>query len=303
MKKEERKIKAQASFEFISIYAWIFIAIAIAVGALYYLGFLDFAQYAGQTCEFNSQIKCKDFSLGTDSVKLKLLNNFGKQVHVKAISIVDDFGNSLQCDPIAEFDWNDFQTKDVVLQDCSGPDYRSGRRAKLNIKLEYYSLDTPTHLLHAINGIIDAKIVPGPSPPPVLSLSCSVAPVCSGTTVFKISDLSNAHAELASESNYPNLVCCQSSSYVLGTSCASGYTLLKLSDITNAHVEENIYSNYLNDACLSSGTGTLSCAYVSGDCFSAGYDACVATISSDTNAHVADCVTDPYVIRICCKIT
>ena len=72
--------------------------------------------------------------------------------------------------------------------------------------------------------------------------------------------------------------------------------------MTNAHVEKNAFTNYPIKACLSSTDNIdLSCTYTMQSCSDIGYDACLATISADTNANAADCVTNPYQTKICCK--
>jgi len=132
-------------------------------------------------------------------------------------------------------------------------------------------------------------------------LDCQVTTNCAATTIFKISSLTNAHAEVPSLSNYTYKVCCQTPSYTLGTSCSTGYNVLRLSDTTNAHVEKNNYTNYPVNVCLSFPSGNISCTYTTQNCVDAGYDTCLATISADTNAETADCVTDPYATKVCCK--
>ncbi|MDP3764894.1 MAG: carboxypeptidase-like regulatory domain-containing protein [Nanoarchaeota archaeon] len=135
----------------------------------------------------------------------------------------------------------------------------------------------------------------------VATLNCQVTTNCAATTVFKISSLINAHSEIPSLNNYPYNVCCQTADYSLGTSCETGYNVLKLSDVTNAHVEKNSYNNYPVKACLSSPSIGISCGYTTQNCIDAGYDTCLATISADTNAKTADCVTNPYSTKICCR--
>ena len=124
---------------------------------------------------------------------------------------------------------------------------------------------------------------------------------CGGTTVFKMSAVSNAHAELPGQGNYNNYVCC-SGVAGLGTSCTGNYaTVLKLSGITNAHVEKGSLTNYENPVCLSVPTGsTIVCNYAS-DCSSLGSDyTCLASISGNTSAHVGDC--SAYATKVCCEI-
>src|SRR4030042_1010266 len=116
------------------------------------------------------------------------------------------------------------------------------------------------------------------------TLSClprSSSCLAGENVVLKMSASSNAHAELPSQSNYSNYVCC---SGISGTLCGSGITaFLKLSALTNAQVERADYFNYANSACLIPLAGeTISCNYQPTSC-SGGYT-CLASISAPHNA-------------------
>jgi len=132
------------------------------------------------------------------------------------------------------------------------------------------------------------------------SLACEIAVgSCPNTSIFKMSAISNAHAELSGQTNYDYYVCC-SGITGLGTSCSGNYdTVLKLSGITNAHVEKDTQANYTNSVCLSVPTGsTIICNYAS-DCSALGPGyTCLASISGDTNAHVGNCAA--YETKVCC---
>lgn len=128
------------------------------------------------------------------------------------------------------------------------------------------------------------------------TLVCSVATSCpSGTVMLRLSSTTNAHAELPTQSAYPQVVCC-SGVPGLGTSCSGTFAaLLKLSSTTNAHVEQGTLSNYANSACLSAAGGSVSVGYQAGNC--TGFDTTVASISSTTNAHVGD--ANAYATKVC----
>ncbi len=134
------------------------------------------------------------------------------------------------------------------------------------------------------------------------AITCSVTTDCPGATIFKMSGLTDAHAELSSGSDYDYKVCCEGAG--LGTSCSGTYdVIIKLSGATNAHAEKSTLNNYGIDVCISSTQAlSMDCDYTTGTCadLGSGYT-CLATISGDTNAHVADCVTDPYRIKVCCS--
>ena len=122
---------------------------------------------------------------------------------------------------------------------------------------------------------------------------------CPGTTVFKIYDQAGGHAELASQLNYSNKVCCVGTG--ISNSC-SGYhdVALSLYSETDSHVEKDTESNYTNDACLHSDTMPVTCDY-STDCSLLGPEfVCLSSISGDTNAHVGSCSV--YTNKVCCMI-
>ncbi len=129
------------------------------------------------------------------------------------------------------------------------------------------------------------------------TLSCKITTSCPyGIVVYRMSDLTNAHAELPSQSNYTQMVCCTGVPG-LSNQCLSNYqTVLKLSSQTNAHVEKNTQENYPEQACLQvPENGIIEIGYKADSCD--GYDTTIGSISSITNAHVGD--KDAYPLKIC----
>ncbi len=154
-------------------------------------------------------------------------------------------------------------------------------------------------------------------------------------TIFKISSLNNAHAALWDDNAYQYSVCyngttvpanphrCMDSESslnlvgdALGVEVSSQdvqafeaafgedfsiNNFLGLSSMTNAHAEarllddsDAIVDNYRNNVCY----GGLFCIATSGSCVSG--TACMAKLSSLTNAHVASCSNTDYPISLCC---
>lgn len=129
------------------------------------------------------------------------------------------------------------------------------------------------------------------------TLSCKTSTSCSsGIVVYRISGNTNAHAELPSQSNYSQMVCCTGVPG-LSNQCTGNFeTVLKFSSITNAHVEKNTQENYPEQACLQvPENGVLEIGYKADNCD--GYDTILGSISSITNAHVGD--KDAYPLKIC----
>jgi hypothetical protein len=129
------------------------------------------------------------------------------------------------------------------------------------------------------------------------TLSCSVTTTCpSGVIAYRMSSTTNAHTELGTQTNYPNMICCTGVSG-LSNSCSGTFdTTLKLSSTTNAHVEKNTFSNFTQNACLSVPTGgSVTVGYQSSNCN--GYDTTLGSIQNDTNSHVGS--PNSYNNKIC----
>ena len=151
--------KSQAALEFLTTYAWAFIVISIAVGALYSFGILDFGKYLPQKCVFPSQFKCLDFSLDASQVRIKLVNNLGENIKVTEVKISND-ENTLACTPTSvPFDWAHSKDIDIAFSSCSGGGYISGSRIELKISFEYYAVNTPSKPVHAVSGKINGRIL------------------------------------------------------------------------------------------------------------------------------------------------
>jgi hypothetical protein len=136
---------------------------------------------------------------------------------------------------------------------------------------------------------------------PTGTLACSVKPSCDAgeVQVFRISNVTNAHAGTAAGSSYGESVCC-SEVCNLSASCSNVHdAVLTLSGANNAHAAAD--GSYGTEACLSVPYGVADCTY--GPSCAAGY-ACLATVSGDNNAHVADCDgdADDYATKVCCRI-
>lgn len=68
-----------------------------------------------------------------------------------------------------------------------------------------------------------------------------------GDAIMRLSDTTNAHGANASETLYPQVLCCINFEEGLGTTCNGNNTLLRLSSSTNAHAEIPSFSNISYD--------------------------------------------------------
>ena len=161
--------KSQAALEFLTTYAWAFIAISVTLGALYYSGVFDFGKYLPQKCTFPSQFECLDFSLGTAAAKIRLVNNLGEDICVTSLEMVSDVDSSVLCTADTtgwdegllcntnEDDWKQATNKDFDFA-CGSGSYIADTRIELRVTMKYYSPNTESKPEHTINGRINGKI-------------------------------------------------------------------------------------------------------------------------------------------------
>ena len=153
--------KSQASLEYLSTYAWVFIIISVTVVVLYYSGVFDFDLYLPEKCVLPSQFKCLDFSFRPDEIRFKLVNNLGEDISVQSIHMTDNEDQTITCasvNPSPPFNWNFAAEQNIHFSSCQGGSYYSGERIDLKISMEYYAINTPSRPIHTIYGKINGKI-------------------------------------------------------------------------------------------------------------------------------------------------
>ncbi len=121
-----------------------------------------------------------------------------------------------------------------------------------------------------------------------LVTACQTSPM--DNIVMKLSDISNAHGEIYSESNYDYALCCDfTGSYNCGTN-----KVLGLSGTSNAHAEAPGESTYTTNVCYDA----LECTDL-GSC-NAEYPIEMLSLSDTVDAHLAQ--FNDYNVKICCKL-
>ena len=156
MKKE---VKSQAALEFLTTYAWAFLSITIAIGALYYFGVFDFSKFLPQKCIFPSQLECIDFVFDGDEVRFRLVNNLGEPIDVTSYSITDDAISPLSCtSPSTITNWLAAEERDFTFTGCSGGAFIDGERTEAKITLNYCAPATIGCPPHSASGKITAVV-------------------------------------------------------------------------------------------------------------------------------------------------
>ncbi len=133
------------------------------------------------------------------------------------------------------------------------------------------------------------------------NLSCTIvaSSSCSGVIVVRLSDSSNAHGELPSQSTagYANNVVCCSGPSGLSNACSGTFAVaVKLSSTTNAHMQQNDQVGYSHQTCLSVPSGDVQIGYAT-DCTTFGYETTLLSISAVDNAHGG--TSTAYATKVC----
>ncbi|MFH0831359.1 MAG: hypothetical protein V1886_00620 [archaeon] len=139
-------------------------------------------------------------------------------------------------------------------------------------------------------------------------LVCEVNQTCRGgwTDMFHVSNISDAHGEMANSSEYAYKVCCVTNETAvnwLGNNCSQKYwTMLHISNETNAHAELPNNSLLGINLCINMNTTRYVFNWTySQNC--SGYGDCIFSISNETNAHFAGCGADTsYALKLCADI-
>lgn len=113
-----------------------------------------------------------------------------------------------------------------------------------------------------------------------------------------VSDLTNAHGELANQGNYNYVVCCGFGTGNTTCNPSVNSQLIKLSQATNAHAEIPSGTNYNNNICYED----LYCMGTYSNCGTAdavNYHIGILSLTNTTNAHIGN-ISD-FPVKICCK--
>ncbi len=91
-------MKAQASMEFITTYAWAISVVLVMVGAVIYFGVFDSSTFLKPYCSITKEMVCDDYSVHENGIRLKLRNNYEKDITIYEIDISSDYGSTASCD-------------------------------------------------------------------------------------------------------------------------------------------------------------------------------------------------------------
>ena len=117
------------------------------------------------------------------------------------------------------------------------------------------------------------------------------------TLIMGLSSPYDAHGELPTESFYSYGVYCVDDIFTIETDCETGANILNLSSATNAHGTLIPSASYPYEVCISINETGITCDYTDEDIPEG--STCIVTLSSENNAHFAEC-DDPYDWKVYC---
>jgi hypothetical protein len=157
--------KSQAALEFLTTYAWAFLAIMLTMGALYYFGVFDFSKFLPEKCILTSQLECLAFVMDTNEIRIKLVNNLGETVTVENMVIEDNGEPQLDCTtkpatPLAPITgWKTGDEMEFLFQGCSGGGLIKKERLDAKVTLTYFAeATTPPQPRHTVTGRIQGRV-------------------------------------------------------------------------------------------------------------------------------------------------
>lgn len=160
--------RGQAALEFLTTYGWAFLVILIMIGALAYFGVLNPIGLLPDRCNFGPEVECQDFQISQtgDLIKIKLKNNVGEAISIAAsegLTVTTESATDLDCSDVSGTSgvWPAGDVRDFTFSGCNSDEvgFVLGDKAKVSIKLRYYSVRSGSGYAHDISGEIFATVV------------------------------------------------------------------------------------------------------------------------------------------------
>ena len=153
--------KSQAALEFLTTYAWAFLVILIMVAALAYFGILSPSKLLPDRCNFGSEVTCVDYTIGIDTLNLRLKNAVGEAIVVESITESSESVTPFACssDPTIT-NWNTGETLDFSWGSCNGvaAGLVSGEKTKVSVTIKYYLAKSSADYSHEVSGEVFATV-------------------------------------------------------------------------------------------------------------------------------------------------
>ena len=162
--------RGQAALEFLTTYGWAFLVILIMIGALAYFGVLRPSRLLPDRCNFGPEMDCQDFQISntptTKLIKVKLKNNVGEAISIadpNGLTVSTESATPLSCTgaPVTSGVWAAGVIRDFTFSGCNSDEvgFIPGEKAKVSIKLRYFSIRSGSGYVHDVGGEIFATVI------------------------------------------------------------------------------------------------------------------------------------------------
>ena len=142
--------RGQAALEFLMTYGWAILVVMVIIGALAYFGVLNPMMFVPERCTMSVGFSC-DSAYIIDSedneVRLRLENNFGRDVTVTELNVTYDVGEyDIECEtPDLAGGNRPFNTGQIwnvefncLLAGADGLQAQQGRKIRMDIHMEFF---------------------------------------------------------------------------------------------------------------------------------------------------------------------
>ena len=153
--------KSQAALEFLTTYGWAFLVILIMISALAYFGILNPSGLLPDRCNFGSEIGCVDYTIGLDTLSLRLKNGVGESIKIEEITIDTESAAAYTCTGSPSLtDWGTGDVQDFAWTGCTGAAVGqvAGEKSKVAITIKYYLAKSSAAYSHEVAGEVSTTV-------------------------------------------------------------------------------------------------------------------------------------------------
>ena len=180
-------MKSQSAVEYLMTYGWAILIIAVALGALYFLGFLNPSGFVNQQCLLPSGLSCTILQMTTSGVlKINLFQTTSSQINITAIGCNSNntFANSVPYSTGNQITLPPGTNTTLTVQCYSGPSSFSSSVGStfLGYVLINYTEPFVAGFPHTASGKIISKTSSGPTTSTTSTTSTSTTSVSSTST-------------------------------------------------------------------------------------------------------------------------
>ncbi|MBI5389208.1 hypothetical protein HZB01_02385 [Candidatus Woesearchaeota archaeon] len=154
--------KGQAALEFLMTYGWAILVVLVVIGALAYFGVLSPQSILPEKCVMGTGLSCTDHQVSATSFTLLLENGMGSPINITGLSLTQVGGTSSTCSAVLVPVDGPVVANGASIAIANGTTpctfTDTGSKAKFNIAVDYYNVQTGAAYPHTITGELFAEM-------------------------------------------------------------------------------------------------------------------------------------------------